>query len=813
MPFLAVFPSIGALLMNIVTDLRFALRSMRSRFGLTVFAASSLAVGMAAAIAIYCVIDAVMLRALPYPDADRLVQIRELAEDGHSMNVAGPNYTDLAAGVGEFDSLALYGSGSGTVQAGANTVRSVIATTAGDFFRVLGAAPMLGRSYTSDEQDAAAVISFALWQSLFQGKTDVLGKLVIIDGERYTVAGVLPSGLEYPQDAQAWVPSRDEIGTSRSAHNWRVFGRLGREDDIGQARLSAATLATQLKQAHGSQTDAVGFELTPLAQAIAAPVRSGLLLLAAGTAFLLLIAITNTTHLLLAMNASRSREFAVRAALGASDLRLGLQVLLEGLLIVGLATLAALAMATVALRVLVHAAGESLPRAQGVHIDAATLGLSVVAALGIAVLATLAVILSTRRSTTVAVLRESGRGQSPGRRQLRTRALLLVAQTALTTVLLIGTALLGRSFLDLLSVDPGFKDGGAITVQVSQPWTRDPEVAAATTRRYDELMQEFAGIPGVSVVGGVSSLPLTSDGANGGFWDGSVTSFEQTPPPPIGDAEFRVASPGYFDAAGIPLLSGREFASFDRADSSQVAVISASAARATWGDSDPIGKQIQFGNMDGDLRLLTIVGVAGDVRQHGLDREAAGTIYVNLLQRPLVAAEFNIVVRTSLPLAGVMPSVRRILESHASGIPFSVRPLSEVRASSLADRRFSLMLLGAFACVAFTLSVSGLYALMAFAVGQRQGEFALRQALGSTRKRIAKLVLGGGMRIGVAGVVTGAIGALLIARAAGSVVHGVPAVQLSTVVAVCTLLLSTLLLACLLPARRASAVAPRDALT
>jgi putative ABC transport system permease protein len=291
-----------------------------------------------------------------------------------------------------------------------------------------------------------------------------------------------------------------------------------------------------------------------------------------------------------------------------------------------------------------------------------------------------------------------------------------------------------------------------------------------------------------------------------------VTSFEQTPPPPIGDAEFRVASPGYFDAAGIPVLSGRAFAGSDRADGAQVAVISASAAKLTWGESDPIGKQIQYGNMDGDVRLLTIVGVVGDVRQHGLDHEPAGTVYVDLLQRPMVAAEFNILVRTRLPIAGVMPSVRYVLESHASGIPYSVRPLSEVRASSLADRRFSLMLLGTFAAVAFTLAVSGLYGLMAFAVGQRQGEFALRQALGSTRKRIASMVLEGGMRIGIGGVLLGAIAAVLLARVAGSVVHGVPAVELSTVIAVCALLLLTLLLACLLPARRASAVAPRDAL-
>ena len=798
--------------MNLATDLRFALRSLRSRMGLTLFAAGSLAVGMASAISIYCVIDAVLLRALPYPEADRLVQIRELAQDGHAMNVAGPNYTDLASGVTEFQSMAIYNSNSGIIESGDTTIRSVIAATSGGFFQVLAAAPMLGRIFNADEHDDVAVISAALWQSLFQGKADILGSLVVIDGKRYTVAGVMPADFDFPQGSKVWVPYRDDIGTSRSAHNWRVIGRLVRAENFAQARLAASALATRLRAAQGSQMDAVNFELTPLDQAIAAPVRSGLLLLAAGTAFLLLIAITNTTHMLLALNASRSREFAVRAALGASDLRLALQIVLEGLLIVTFATLAALAMAAVALRVLVRAAGESLPRAQGVHLDSSTIALSVVCALVIVAVTTSAVIWGNRSTTTMASLRESGRGQSPGRRQLRTRAGLLIAQTALTTVLLIGTALLGRSFLDLLAVDPGFDADGAITVQVSQPWTQDPAAAATTARRYDELMQQFSGVPGVSVVGGVSSLPLTSEGANGGFWDGSVTNFDQTPPSTIGDAEFRVASPGYFAAAAIPLVSGRAFAQSDRGDSAQVAVISASAAKATWGNQDPIGKQIQYGNMDGDLHLLTIVGVVGDVRQHGLDRDVAGSVYVNLAQRPMVAAEFNILVRTSLPIASVMPSLRRVLEGNAKGIPYSVRPLAEVRANSLADRRFSLLLLGTFGCVAFTLAVSGLYGLMAFAVGQRQGEFALRQALGSTRQRIARLVVEGGMRIGVSGVFLGAICAVAATRMAGNVAHGVPYIDVLTLLGVCALLLGTLLLACLLPARRASAVAPRDAL-
>ncbi|MGA9423191.1 MAG: FtsX-like permease family protein, partial [Rhodanobacteraceae bacterium] len=324
----------------------------------------------------------------------------------------------------------------------------------------------------------------------------------------------------------------------------------------------------------------------------------------------------------------------------------------------------------------------------------------------------------------------------------------------------------------------------------------------------------FTTLPGVSVVGGVNGLPLTGNGADGSFWDGSVTDFKHaTSSNTIGHAEFRVATPDYFKAAGIKLLRGRSFDARDRPDSENVAVISATAAHATWGNADPIGKRIQFGNMDGDLRVLTIVGVAGDVHERHLDRAPLGTVYVDLDQRPLTAAMFDIVVRSSLPLTTLGGELRGKLQRLASDIPYRISPLSEVRASALADRRFSLVLLGAFSAVAFVLAIGGLYGLMAFAVGERQHEFALRQALGSSRQRIAQLVVGRGLGIGGIGIGFGLILSLFAARAARSLLYGVPADDPWTLIGVSVLLLATLLLACLLPARRACAVAPREALS
>ncbi|HEY0180601.1 MAG TPA: ABC transporter permease, partial [Dokdonella sp.] len=739
--------------MTLVHDFRFALRSLRAHAGTAAFATLTLALGLAAALAIAAVVDALLLRDLAYPHADRLVQMRELAADGHPMALAYPNYADLAA-EDVFAATAFYGGGSGTVASGDAVRRETATFAGGDFFRVLAIAPELGRTFAAGEREHVAVISHALWQSLLHGRADVVGQPIDVGGERATIVGVMPAGFDYPDGCAVWVPFLDDLGSSRTAHNGSAIGRLRDDATPAQARLAAATLAARLVREYGEKIDLRGFDVTPLAEAIAAPVRSALLLLAAGTFFLLLIAVTNAANLLLALNGARARDLAVHAALGASGARLARQAFAEGLVIAGSAGVLAIGLAWAAIRLLVHGGGAHLPRAAEVRMGGATVAGAAGAALAIALITTAAVLLGQRRRSTVVELRESGRGQSAGRTHLRLRAALLIGQTALTTVLLVGAGLLGRSFLALLAIDPGFDADGTVSVQLSRPWTRDAATAGETARRYAALIDDLRALPGVAAVGGVNALPLGDDGANGAFWDGSVTDLMNAPKP-IGYAEFRVASADYFEAAGIHLLAGRTFDPRDRADGAQVAVISAAAARATWGDADPIGRRIQYGNMDGDSQVLTIVGVVGDVREHRLDRAPTGIVYVDLAQRPRTAFEFNVLVRSSLPLAALAPPLRRVLDRDAADIPHVIVPLAEVRAAALADRRFSLVLLAAFAAVAFVLAVGGLYGLMAFAVGQRGHEFALRQALGATRRGIARLVLRNGLAIGAAGVVLG----------------------------------------------------------
>jgi predicted permease len=797
--------------MNVFQDLAFASRSLRSHLGTALFATVTLGLGLGAALAIYTIVDAVLLRDLRYPGADRLVQIRELADDGHAMNVAYPNYTDLVANVDALETSAYYGGGDGPVSSGDTTTRAYGTLAGGDFFRVLGVAPELGRTFDAGEREKVVVISHALWQGLLHGRPDVLGRTIGVGGEQSTIIGVMPAGFAFPSDSATWTPFVDDPGTSRTAHNWSVIARLRNADALASARLAANALATRLRRQLGSETDAGAFDVTPLAEAIAAPVRSALLLLAGGTFFLLLIAVTNAANLLLALNGSRARELAVRAALGASRGDIARQIFAECALIAMAASILGGALAMAAIRVLAQGGGAHLPRASEIAIGPGAAIVAIFAAFAIAIATTAAVLWSQRRRSTIGELRESGRGQSPGRSHLRLRLALLIGQTALTTVLLVGTGLLGRSFLALLAVDPGFDADSAMSVSLSRPWTHDGAAAAETARRYETLIDALRAVPGITAVGGVNALPLGGDGANGAFWDGSVTDTMHAPPP-IGYAEFRVATADYFKAAGIKLLAGRAFDDRDRSDGDQVAVISAAAARASWGEADPIGKRIQYGNMDGDTHVLTIVGVVGDVRERRLDHAPSGTVYVDLAQRPLTAAEFSLVVRSSLPLATIAPTLRGIVDAQAADIPHALAPLSELRASALADRKLGLVLLGAFATVAFVLAVGGLYGLMAFAVGQREHEFALRQALGATRGQVARLVLGSGLAIGAAGVAAGIALALASARIVGSQLYGVAATDPMTLAGVAILLLGTILVACFVPARRASAIAPRDAL-
>lgn len=793
-------------------DLRHGLRGLLAHKGSYGFAVAILACGLGLAIAMWCVVDAALLRQLPFPHGERLVQVRELTAEGRAINMTQPNAADLANSVPALDASAIYAVGPGIVTTPERSISATVTTVGGDLFAVLGEAPASGRMWSLQGWVPEVVVSHALWRGLLQGRADVLGSALRVDEVDYTIVGVMPESFGFPSRSMVWRPADPAgFGTSRSAHNWRMLALLRDADALVPAQHQAQALAARLVDQYGNDMTARGFDLAPMQQVVGERVRSALQVLAIGVAFLLLIAVSNTLNLLLAQMLGRGREFAVRTALGASRTRLLRQRLTENLFVVGLAWLLGLAIAALAVRVLVDMAGGTLPRTAEMGLTAGIVAWSGLLALCTAGVLTLAGQRAVREHAPTAALREGGRGQTAGHSAMRTQSGLLVAQTALTTILLVAAVLIGRSYVSLMSVDPGFQTEGAVRIELSQPRAGDRAAALANAARYRTLIDELSALPGVTAVGGVNALPLTG-GSNGAFWDHTFTRFDGPAPDPIGYAEFRVASTGYLDAVGIPLLRGRDFAVGDQADGEHVALISQRAARETWGEADPIGQRIQFGNMDGDPTLLTIVGVVGDVHESGLSQDPAGAIYVNLAQRPIAAAQFNVVARTSLPLTTLMPTLRERLERTVASMPYTLRPLSDVRADALAQQRFNLVLLTVFAGAALLLAASGLYGLMAFSVGQRGGEFAVRQALGASAAGIGALVMRRGLVIAAIGIAIGLLVSLATSRLVASLLYGIPAGDPVSYLVVTAILVTVAVVACLAPALRATRVTPATAL-
>jgi len=777
----------------------------------------SMALGFGAAIAILTVTDAVLLRALPYRDAQQLVSLREVDGGAKSMPLADANYRDLRDSLRGFASVAQYAGGTDLIVSGNRSLRGDVRMVSGEFFSVLGVAPAIGHGFDASIAPAdahVAVISHALWRELFGSETDLSKLHLETFGENLQVVGVMPEQFDFPARSNVWMPRvLSPPENSRTAHNWSAIARLQPAADLAQVRADAMAIGQRLKQQYGKDIDAAGFSVTPLREVVVGRVQSALWALSCGAAFLLLIAGVNVTNLFLTRALAQRKDRAVRGALGASRTRLARQSVLESALLTTFAFALGLMFAQACLHVLIGLAGESLPRADEIGFDArVVLGLGLLAAV-FAVL--LGLLPHWRGGDSANALAAQGRATTLGRHGVRLRAALLIAQTALTVVLLIGAGLLGRSFLQLLQIDPGFQPQGAVALDISQPRPNDAAAGRALANRYSALMQRFAALPGVRSVGGVNALPLTDTGFNGSFWDAdAVPKLDDLVhlPKPLGYAEFRVASDDYFKTIGIPLMRGRVFDDRDGADAPQVALVSALLAKTTWPDRDPIGQKLQYGNMDGDMHALTVIGVIGDVRDAGLDRDMRGTVYLNFAQRPVAASNFSVVVRGDLEPAALIGALRAELQRSEADLPVAFHTLSQVYAASLENRRFSLSLFGLFAAVALGLALSGVYGLMAYAVSERRAEFSLRMALGSTPSRVLRFVLGQGLRLTLAGLALGCLIGLAASRLMQSLLYGVSGTDPLTYVAVAAVLLVASLAACGMPAWRAARSDPRASL-
>jgi ABC-type lipoprotein release transport system permease subunit len=621
---------------------------------------------------------------------------------------------------------------------------------------------------------------------------------------------------------------------SRSAHNWSVLARIKSGVTLEQARSDLSAIARQIKQEHGKDVDAVDIAAIPLHEATVGDTKNLLLIVLAAVGFLLMVACANVANLLLAQMTARQKELAVRAALGASRLRLAAQFVTENAMLALIAGALGVLFAFWGVDLLIELNPGSVPRADEIGVDMRALVFTLGLALFIAIALGLAPVARLSQNDLHDNLKDGGRGQAGQSTSNRLRGALVVAQVALTLALLTGAGLLGNSFYRLLQVDPGFRAESAIVMDLSLPNYTGPdrnqqlvqafermmegggmpeslpepaeyvEYRRRQTLFYQQLLDSLRNLPGVVAIGGVNGVPMDGDRGDGGFWvDNNPTK--------TGYADYRVASGGYFAAAGIPLVKGRVFDEGDRPEGQHVAVISQSLARKYWPNEDPIGKRIQFGNMDGDLRLLSIVGVVGDVRADGLDADAEPTVYGNALQRPPLF-QISIVVRAQADPATLTPALSRTARALNPELPVSFRTIQQIFSSSLDKRRFSLVIFSVFAAVALALAVMGVYGVMAYAVAERAKEIGVRMALGARAGDVLRLVMAQGGKLIAAGATLGAIGSLLLTRLLASLLYGVSPTDPATFAGVALLLVGVALLAALVPARRATKVDPINAI-
>jgi predicted permease len=812
---------------TLLHDLRYGIRMLAKNPGFSAVAVLTLALGIGATTAIFSVVYGVLLRPLPYHKPDQIVQLWEVNAKGGHMNFADPNFEDVRSQSHAFQGAAEYAAWLQSVSGGSEPTRSMVASVSHDFFPLMGVGPVLGRGFAGEDQRfgaaPVALVSYAYWKQYLGGATDLSRMKLTIEDKACSIVGVLPPGFRFPFDSDIWVPRELwERLPSRTAHNWHVLARLGEGVPLAQARAELSGIARRLKQQYGQDTMMMDVAVSPLRDALTSDIRPALLVLLCSVGFLLLVACANVVNLLLAQAAARERELAIRSALGAGRNRLVRQFLTEALLLsVAGGSLGVLA-ALWGVDALVAMAPRNLPRLQDVAVNLPvlcfTFALSVAVAAGLGVFTALRATAGELQEALV----ERGQGHTGTLRGHRLTRMIVAAQIAITVVLLAGAGLLGRSLLRVLSVDPGFRTQNVLTIDLALPF---PEKATEIVHRVaflNELFLRLRAVPGVREVGGVNGLPLTTGLADGTYI--LMNPQEKTPrrmedldqlfhdSTRTGDADYCVASEGYFHALGIPLRRGRLFDRRDTMDAPHVALISESLAREKWPNQDPLGRTIEFGNMDGDLRFLTVVGVVGDIRENSLEAKPYPTIYVDYRQRPQATGSFTVVLLTAAEPAVVFSAAREIVHGLDPNVPPSFNTFTEVFSASLKTRRFNLMLVGVFAATALLLAVAGIYGVMAYSVARRTHEIGVRMALGAGAPDVLRLVLGHGMLTTVIGLTIGIAGSFLLTRAMQSLLFGVSATDPVTLAGVALLLGAAALLASYVPARRATKVDPMVAL-
>jgi len=810
-------------MMTLMQDLRFALRVLRKNPGFSLISFLTLTLGIGATTAIFSVVYGVLLRPLPYEKPDQIVRLWEASTSGHPMNFADPNFDDLYAQNHTLQGMAEYTAVPEPVSGGSEPTRNTVAAVSQDFFSILRVQPVRGRSFDADDQrfgaTQTAMVSYGYWQQYLGGAENLDAIKLRIDNHPVSVIGVLPAGFRFPEDSSIWIPrGHYEHLTSRTAHNWRIIARLHDGVSAVQAHAELSAIARQIKQQYGQDVDLVDVSIAGLQQALTQDVRPALLVLLGAVGFLLLIACANVANLLLVQASAREKELAIRSAIGAARLRIVRQFLTEALLLSFAGGLAGLLAAWWGVKALSQMAPADWASIEAVSINLPVLifalGISFVVAVGLGVF-------TAFRATAGNVqqrLAEHGRSQVGTFSSQRLGRSIIAGQLAVTLVLLTGAGLLGRSLIRLLAVDPGFRIENIVTANLIHFAPNDRD----RTQFLNQLLGQLSVLPGVQQAGATSSLPLAQ-----GLADGTYVMLNSGEQPPTqmqdmerlfhddartGHADYNATSEDYFRALGIPLIQGRWFDDHDTIDAAHVALINEAMAKDKWPNQNPLGHTIEFGNMDGDMRALTIVGVVGNVRQASLEAQPRPTLYVTYRQRPQRMDSFSLVLRTVADPAATIASARRIVHTLDPGAPPDFNMFTQVFSRSLSARRFNLILVGVFAGTAFLLAIIGLYGVMSYVVTQRTGEFGIRTALGAAPGNILRLVLAQGITTILAGVLVGIGGALALTRMLHSLVFGLSTNDPLTFAGVALVLAVVALLACYIPARRAAKIDPMVAL-
>jgi putative ABC transport system permease protein len=809
----------------ILQDSRFALRQFRKAPGFAVVAALTLALGIGGTTAIFSVVDGVVLRPLPFDRSEQIVQLFGTDSKANRLrNFADKTFDYLADQNRSLSAMAEYNSSGMSISSGSDALRLTGSAVTKQFFDVLRVRPAAGRFFVPEEQQLGAplsvVISHGFWTRQFGASPSAIGAKLMSGRSIATIVGVLPEGQEFPAGTDLWYPREIfEKNTSYTAHNWKVIGRVKDGVTLAQASNDVSTLLRRLHAQVGDQTWTFDGRALSLREQMVGGIKPLLLLMLGASAVLLLIACTNVANLIIARMAVRENEIAVRLSIGAGRARLAQQLLIETSFLSAIGCAGGLLLAALGMRVLLVLRPALIPRVGELRLDwrigAFAMLLAAATAIGLGLLAAW----RAARGDLRAALSQSQRTQGGGGASYRIRGSLVVAQLAMTVVLLIGAGLLARSFARLMTLDTGFRTHGVVVATLGLESPRDERIAQRT-QYFDEIARRAMAIPGVTNVGFSNAEPFNAGSSNGTFLVLSGLNVKLTPQDlqalfndktHTGYANYQMVNGGYFKAMNIPLVSGRVFDDNDRVGGPGVALINAALARKQWPSENPIGKVIEFGNIDGDLTPLTVVGVVGDTREQELAADPPATIYVSYRQRPGNDNGMYVVMSTNAE-APAIATARQTFRQVRGDVPMRFQTIEDIVGRSVASQRFMLFVVGVFGAVALVLASLGVYSVISYLVAQRGREISIRVALGARAADIVRLVVRQGIQLVVIGVIVGGVAAVFTTRILAQLLYGTKPTDPVTFAGMVLTLAVVAVVASYLPARRASRAEPMDVL-